>query len=475
MKEPFNRETEMNGMSHTAIRNLIAGATIAVMVLSGCVSAPKYVVEDGRIVVDSPFDLEIGSTEYAKALGGKVHTSVHANYDPKTKTTTTNWYHSAEARLTTPYFGSDTLWLSFKGEGKELDHCDLSIRGAAGKGGMLSYSECREAVGKIAADMGKRLGITMQCRDDKSEEAAKESVRESVEQCRRRAEKFSDISCSFIGFTGEKTVKNVKVDYSVRGMINMKGRCDIHVSYFKHREFAFSTWKPGDAIPVYTNEMFSASSGKLVPTKEQKRAHDEAKGLRETVNRLFGIDLDKPAETNEILSALWTTNVQALAKREWMPLATPFEGMTERKINKSVCVLAVPFVTFALRHPFDGDVTDSELKAQAKRFLERLEKEYGTKIPEVDPSEGTALLAKVFGEGVPTFGDTRALLGLDKTLYFTGKVGDLAVDISYAPPRYAKKDGRFEVACRGAVVVNIVQSPVVTTGKTKTHKGNASR
>ena len=42
---------------------------LAAMVLSGCVSAPKYVIEDGRIVVDSPFDLEIGSTEYAKALG----------------------------------------------------------------------------------------------------------------------------------------------------------------------------------------------------------------------------------------------------------------------------------------------------------------------------------------------------------------------------------------------------------------------
>jgi len=74
----------MKGMSHAAIRDLIAGATVAVMVLSGCVSAPKYVIENGRIVVDSPFDLEIGSTEYAKALGSKVHTSVHANYDPKT-------------------------------------------------------------------------------------------------------------------------------------------------------------------------------------------------------------------------------------------------------------------------------------------------------------------------------------------------------------------------------------------------------
>ena len=459
---------------HTLVGRLesLAVVGLVAMVLSGCVSAPKYVIEDGRIVIDSPFDLEIGSAEYAKALGNKVHTSVYADYDPKAKTTTTNWYHSAEANLATPYFGFDRLWLSFKGEEKELDHCSFS---AAGKGGMMSYSECCETVGKIAADMGKRLGVTMRCTQDRSEAEAKESVRESVEQCNRRGDKFSDLSCSFVTFTGEKTIKNVKVDYSVSGLINMKGRCSIHISYSKRREFAYPSWKPGDAIPVYTNEMVSASSGKLVPTKEQKRAHDEAKGLRETVKRLFGIDLDKPAETNEISSAIWTTNAQASVKREWTPQEPPFEGMTERKINRSIRILAIPFVTFALRHPFDGDVADDELKAQAKRFLDRLEKEYGSKIPEVDSWEEKALFANVFGDGVTTFGDTKAFLGLDKTLYFGGKVGDLAIDISYAPPRYAKKDGRFEIVCKGAVVVNVIQSPIVTTGRAKAIKGSSSR
>ena len=120
--------------NHALVRRIgsMAVVGLAAMVLSGCVSAPKYVIEDGRIVVDSPFDLEIGSTEYAKALGNKVHTSVYADYDLKTKTMTTNWCHSAEAKLITPYFGSDTLWLSFNGEEKELDHCSFS---AAGKGG----------------------------------------------------------------------------------------------------------------------------------------------------------------------------------------------------------------------------------------------------------------------------------------------------------------------------------------------------
>ena len=221
--------------------------------------------------------------------------------------------------------------------------------------------------------------------------------------------------------------------------------------------------------------MFSASCGKLVPTEEQKRAHDEAKELRETINRLFGIDLDKPARTNVLSSFLWQTNALENVKSEWTTLAVPFEGMTERKVTQSIHVQAIPFGMFALRRPFDGDVADGELKAQAKRFLDRLEKEYGAKIPESDSTEGKVLFAKMFGEGIPTFGDTRAFLVLDKTQYFSGKVGDLAVGISYAAPRYAKKGDRFEVVCRGAVVVNIVQSPVITVGRTKTVKGRPAR
>ena len=318
--------------------------------------------------------------------------------------------------------------------------------------------------------MGKRLGITMRCTSESSEEEAKESVRESLEEYKHKQEKCYGLARSFVDFVGEKTVKNVQVDYSVSGMINEKGRCNIHVSYSKHRDF-LSSWKLGDKIPVYTNEMYSITSGKLVPTEEQKRAHEEAKRLRETVNRLFGIDLDRPAETNELSSALWTTNAVDAAKREWTPLAAPFEGMTERKLNQTVNFLAIPFGTFALRRPFNGDVAESELKAQAKRVLDRIEKEYGEKIPEGDSTTGKVLLTKMYGEGIPTFGDTRALLGLDKTQYFTGKVGDLAVDISYATPRYAKKGDRFEIVCKGAVVVNIVQSPVITLGKTK-NSGN---
>ena len=445
---------------------------LAMMMQSGCASAPKCVVENGRIVVDSPFDLEIGSTEYAKMFGSLVKTEAFANYDPKTKTTTTNRYHHAEARLATPYFGCESVSLSFKGEEKALESCHLSIGHAwSSDKRKMSYAECRETVNKIVADMSKHLDITMRCGIESSEKEAKESVRKSLEEYKRKKKKCYGLARSFVCFTGEKTIKNVRVDYSVSGLINEKGQCDIHVSYSKHPDF-LSFWKSGDKIPVYTNEMFSATSGKLVPTAEQKRAHAEAKKLRETVNRLFGIDLDNPSETNELSSALWqATNAQAAVRREWTPMQTPFEGMTERKISQTVRFLEIPFGMFAMRRPFDGDVTDDELKAQARRFLDRLEREYGAKIPEGDTAEGADMLAKMFGSGIPTFGDTKALLGLDKTQYFIGKVGDLSVEVSYAAPRYVKKGGRFEISCKGAVVVNIIQSPIIT--KASDNGGNS--
>ena len=80
-------------------------------------------------------------------------------------------------------------------------------------------------------------------------------------------------------------------------------------------------------------------------------------------------------------------------------------------------------------------------------------------------------LAKTLGEGTPTFGDMRAKLGYDTTLHFTGKIGDLAIEISYAAPRYAKKGEKFEITCKGAVVVSIIQSPDFARGQVNKTKG----
>ena len=457
-------------MRAVGMMGTMAFAAWAAMALSGCVSAPGYRVEQGTVVADSPFEFEIGSTEYAQTFGDLIRTSVNADYDPRTKTTTTNWYHHAEARLATPYFGCERMFLSFKGEEKALEHCSLSLGGwrpsCSGKK-IRTYAECRETVGKIAVDMEKRLGIKMQCRNDETEEEAKESVRQLAERNKDPNKKCSGYASSFVHFGGERQGAKAMTDYSVSGMLSDRGEYSISVSYLRHWDFSFPSYKPGDKIPVYTNEMCSATSGGLVPTKEQKAAHKAAKRLRETVNRLFGIDLDTPTQTNVLSSALWQTNASATVTREWMPLAVPFEGLTERKVNQSIRLLGMPFGTFALRRPFDGAVTDEELAAQAQKILARLELEYGAKIPVVDTAEGQAALAQMYGEGVPTFGDTKALLGLDKTQWFAGKVGDLAIDISYATPRYAKKGSTFEIVRKGAIVINIVQSPLITTGKTK--------
>lgn len=459
-------------MSKTVFAAAVAGLAVAAM--TGCVSAPPafsapsaYRIENRKIVLDSPFALEIGSTEYAKAFGDLIGTSAHANYDPQTKKTTTNFYHHAEAWLATPYFGCERVWLNFKGEEKALDCCGLSWGSFCGRGKEMSFDECRATVGKIVADMESRFGMTMQCTNDLSENDAKARVKEMGEEFKQEGKKCGGYATGFVYYSWKTKNAHGFVDYNVSGMMDEKEGCSISVDFSAPPEFLRRSYQPGDTIPVYTNEMCSTTSAKLVPTAEQKKAHEEAKKLRETVNRLFGIDLDQPSETNEWSSAIWQTNAQASVKREWTPMENPFEGMTERKVNQSVRFLAIPFGTFALRHPYDGDVSEEELKAQAQRFLDRLEKEYGAKIPEADTKEGTALLAKHFGEGIPTFGDTKALLGLDKKTHFMGKVGDLAIEIGSAEPRYAKRDGKYEITCKGAVVVNIIQSPVITTAKPK--------
>ena len=438
---------------------------------AGGVSAPPYRIENQRIVLDSPFALEIGSTEYAKAFGDLIQTSAHANYDPQTRKTTTNFYHHAEAWLATPYFGCERVWLNFKGEEKTLNSCNLSRGSFYGSSKKMTFDECRATVGKIVADMESRFGMTMRCTNDLSENDAKARVKEMGEEFKQRGGKCGGYATSFVYYGWQTKNAHGFVDYHVSGMMDEKGGCSINVDFSVSPEFLRRSYQPGDKIPVYTNEMCSTTScsmsSKLVPTAEQKKAHEEAKKLRETITRLFGVDLDQPSETNEWSSALWQTNTPATVKREWTPMEKPFEGMTERKVTQSIRFLAIPFGTFALRRPYDGDVSEAELKTQAKRFLDRLEKEYGAKIPETDTKEGTALLAKRFGEGVPTFGDTKALLGLDKKTHFMGKVGDLAIEVGYAEPRYAKRGGKYEITCKGAVVVNIVQSPVVTTAKAK--------
>ena len=71
----------------------------------------------------------------------------------------------------------------------------------------------------------------------------------------------------------------------------------------------------------------------------------------------------------------------------------------------------------------------------------------------------------------PAFGDIRAMLRLGRTgNFFKGGVGDISIGIKYAQPSYVKRSGKYEVALRGAVVVEIVQSPILAQAKKRSDK-----
>ena len=107
-------------------RSISAAFIVVAVVVMGFDNESKY-IENGRIVLDSPFDLKLGSTEYAKTFGSLIRTSAHADYDPGTMKTITNFHHHATAYLSTPYFGCDKVGLKFEGDDKILSWCYFSI------------------------------------------------------------------------------------------------------------------------------------------------------------------------------------------------------------------------------------------------------------------------------------------------------------------------------------------------------------
>ena len=156
-------------------------------------------MEDGELVVDSPFDLCIGSSEAAKLLGAKLHSST---YDG------TKQHYFAIARLSKPYFGCQTLSLNFYGEEKALGHIRLSNL-------KLPLDDCRKNVLDIAADISQRFGVKMEpATDETPEEALKrhERWRSSTDNSQYR---ISFIDCHTRMDNGQKTVS-----YEVEGMVD---------------------------------------------------------------------------------------------------------------------------------------------------------------------------------------------------------------------------------------------------------------
>ena len=131
-----------------------------------------------------------------------------------------------------------------------------------------------------------------------------------------------------------------------------------------------------------------------------KRISAEAAKLRETIKRLFGVDLDTPSQTNELSGAAFTeallkTNDTCEVVREWTVMERPFEGMDEQKVNQQINCILIPFGTVSFRHAYEGDVTEDEMKAQAERFLAGFQREYGAEIPKNDEGGGEAILKRI--------------------------------------------------------------------------------
>ena len=422
--------------------------------ISLCAGVSASAADEPAFTVDSPFDLTLGSTNYAVRLGKSVRSNTIACYDPATKVTTTNWSAYGSVRLSAPYHGVKSVSLDFKGEERRLDSFRFDIgKKKLGDGGTLSVEECRNVMKEIADDISKRFGVKMEA--DKSDgELSDEEIDKRIEQMTKGdSEKRRAISTSFSHIHGSGEREGVGVGYSISGMVDRKRMCYFYVN-------VYTSFVPRAKEPV---SVASSSIAGLVSQEEQMKAHAEAKRLREALGKLVGIDFDATEEKKGQKgdSPEWPP------KNEWTPMEHPVAGLVECKPNSgTTSFFQVPIVNFVARRAYPGDVEEAELQRLAKDVLGCLETAYGERIPVADTSEGRTQLAEVLGAGVPTFGDSRALLGLDKVQTFVGKLGDLAIDISYALPRYERRGEDYRLVRRGAVVLTILQSPMITPGKT---------
>lgn len=422
--------------------------------MSLCAGVSASAAEESDFTVDSPFDLTLGSTNYAVRLGKFVRSNSSAVYDPETKVTTTNWSAYGFVSLSTPYHGVKSVHLGFRGEERRLDSYGFNIgEKKHASGGTLSVEECRNVMKEIADDISKRFGVKMEA-SKYDGELSDEEIDERIEQMTKRdSRNHRTVSTSFSHINGFGEREGVGVGYSVSGMVDRKRRCSVHVN-------VYTSFIPRPKEPV---SVASSSIAGLVSQEEQVKAHAEAKRLREALGKLFGIDFDATEDKKEQKS----DSSEWPPKNEWTPMEHPVAGLVECKPNSgTTSFFQVPIVNFVARRAYPGDVEETELQRLAKDVLGCLETAYGERIPVADTAEGRAQLAEVLGAGVPTFGDSRALLGLDKVQTFVGKLGDLAIDIAYALPRYERRGEDYRLVRRGAVVLTILQSPMITPGKT---------
>ena len=172
-----------------------------------CRFAEKLREENGKFFVDSPFDLRIGSTEYARQLGEDC----------------------VCVYLSKPYHGFDSATLTFAKSDKRLAYINVSKGFIAwhDKSAQMSMAECRAEVAAIAADMCARLGIppdAMKITDEGDEDALA-----YVKSNQNRESNFGR-ALHFYCREAKLRIDGQIVSYQVNGLIHANtGMCSVEI------------------------------------------------------------------------------------------------------------------------------------------------------------------------------------------------------------------------------------------------------
>ena len=168
--------------------------------------AEKLHEKDGAFEIVSPFELRIGSTEYARQLGKEVSEAVPGSQSDDATS-------FATVRLARPYYGIETASLTFKGAERRLAQVALTRGTFFGAGEGLTLPDCRDIVTAIAADLCKRLGVKPE--EVSGREKSDAAAAYSVELARKSSKSEGGDSASAIDFITREISVRVG-DYVVR-------------------------------------------------------------------------------------------------------------------------------------------------------------------------------------------------------------------------------------------------------------------
>ena len=196
---------------------------------AGFAFAERLREEGGDFVVDTPFELEIGSTRYAKQLAGRMSGEKDADG---------SWrgYYSCSVRMSSPYFGVEKLLLVFKVREGALHQVMLCAHDPfVGGKTALSLPQCRVKVNEVSMDITRRLGVRfgLPAVDMSFEEA----VRWADDAGKGRREKGDAsrpvMSREFLVREGRMRVGEKVLAYRVAGNINDDKTCFVSLSIYR--------------------------------------------------------------------------------------------------------------------------------------------------------------------------------------------------------------------------------------------------